>query len=175
MSDQEPQKKPESRLPAYLTALAAFIAAMMPLTAFVNGRYSVEVEREKFIKQLQLNYIDRALDTNRDPAYRESFLRFLVDTTDSSDSLHQWAKREIVKTSELTKLRSELANLDTLQKATATQLAKERSNRSRDKAAMLQLSQQFEKVEQNRARLVLTLHAAELRSGAVAAPPLGPR
>lgn len=175
MPDQETQKKSESRLPAYLTALAAFVAAMMPLTAFVNGLYSIEVEQARFVKQLQLNYIDRALDTSRDPTYRESFLRFIVDTTDSSDPLHKWASREIDKVSELAKLRQELASLNSLQRSTSAQLAKERDLRSRDRAEMSrreqELAAQLAKLNQDRLMLESTMHVAELRSGVASAVP----
>jgi hypothetical protein len=164
-------KKPESRLPAYLTALGAFIAAMMPLTAFVNGRYNIEIEREKFLKQLQLNYIDRALDSSRDPTYRESFLQFLIDTTEPPDSLRQWAQRERAKTDELARLRAEFHKLMLVKESTASQLSVEYASRSREKAEMSvrerELSAQLKKVNQDRLNLEVALRAAELRTGAV--------
>ena len=78
-----------------ITAIAALIGAMVPITAGINGWYSVKVEREKFSAQMQLNFLDRALDPTKDSTYRESIIRYLLESTEPSNPLYKWAYNQV--------------------------------------------------------------------------------
>ncbi|HEV8581102.1 MAG TPA: hypothetical protein VGX68_18705 [Thermoanaerobaculia bacterium] len=161
--------RPFWRDPAYVTALAGLIAAMIPLTAAVNGYFALELEKAKFTSELQLKYVDRALDTSKDPSYRESFMRFLIEATVPSDLLHKWAKSQLLNASEIGRVRAELAKLNTSLRVSSDQLAQERKRRSQNEAAAsrreLDLRGLVSRALTEKERLEAKLRAAELKAG----------
>lgn len=91
MADPE-EKSKDSSLKTILTLLAVWVTALMPITVYINGCHSLAVEKEKISAQRGLDYLDRVLDTKRDPAYREGALDLLIRTTKSDDPIiYQWA------------------------------------------------------------------------------------
>jgi hypothetical protein len=114
-------------------AIAGLIAAVIPATAAVNGCYSLRLEREKFLSELHLKYVDRALDPTKDPTYRESFLTFIVDTTSQGDPLYHWAENRLENTKSIVKLREQVAAQAARLSQIADLLAKERAGHMQDK------------------------------------------
>lgn len=95
--------------PKYITAIAAIIGALVPITATINGCYSVQLERQKHQNTLQLNYLDRAIDPDQEPQYRESVLKFLEHILSENDAMKSWATKELDNIREVLRLRTELA------------------------------------------------------------------
>lgn len=157
------------RDPAYLTALAALLAAMIPITAAVNGYFALELEREKFASELRLKYVDRALDTSKDSTYRENFLRFLMQATSSSELLHKWAEDQLRNASEIRRVRAEIAKLNASLRTASDQLAVERGRQLRNQTAASQreqvLHERLASALGERDALEAKLHAAELKAG----------
>lgn len=170
----------------YLVSAAALIAAMMPLTAFVNGCYSVKIERDKFFIQMRLNYLDRALDTTRDANYREGVIRFLLETTEPSDPLYKWALKQTKIADEIHRLRDELVKLDAGWRAAQSLLIEEQRSRSSEKSVASvrerELLGQLKKMSKDRAELEKDLRSAQLEAGRsvdaqekASVPPVAPK
>lgn len=95
-------------LATLITALAALIAASVPVTAWINGYYSLKLEREKFEASTRLNYLDRAL-ANKEPESRRKFLSFLTSTLKTDDPIYRWARTEERADNEILALRESVA------------------------------------------------------------------
>lgn len=161
----EPSKRKRTvwRDPAHLAALAALVAAIVPLTAAVNGYFNVQLEHEKYLSELRLKYIERVLDANRDPAARESFLRFMVGTMEPSDKLYVWAHKELANSAEIKKLRIELDNTNAKFQE-ATFLLKREQDIS-DGKELRRLQDTLINVSKEKERLEAALKTAELEGG----------
>lgn len=165
-----PESKPETENRSIrITAIAALIGAMVPITAGINGWYSVKVEREKFLAQMRLNFLDRALDSTKDPAYRESIIRYLLESSEPSDPLYKWAYNQARVAEEIRKLENDIANLDSGLKRAGTELTAEQGRLGRERsiasARESELRNQLEKAKQGRARLEQALRDAEMKIG----------
>lgn len=170
ITPQDPSKnRPLWRDSTYITALAAIIAAMIPITAAVNGYFSLKLEREKFTSELRLKYIDRALDTSKDPTYKRSFLEFLVQATQSNDLLHHWAQRQLQNVDEIGKLRTAMTKLNASLSVISGKLEQERSRRAKDKTIASQreeaLHSEVLEALKKKTSLEESLRAAELKAG----------
>jgi hypothetical protein len=165
-----PESKPETENRFNrITAIVALIGAMVPLTAGINGWYGVQVEREKFLTQMRLNFLDRALDPTKTSTYRESIIRYLLESIEPSDPLYKWAYNQVRVTEEIRKLEKGIDILDANLKKAGTELALEQGSRSRERsiasARESELRNQLEKAKQERARLEQALRDAELKIG----------
>jgi hypothetical protein len=96
------------RSAASIASLAAVLAAIVPGTAAINGCYQVQLEQEKHKSEVRLKYLDRAINTEQKPEYREGVLDFLVETAPASDPMHSWAKKQLEKVRLVLQLRSEI-------------------------------------------------------------------
>lgn len=158
-----------SRVSVTVTAIAALIAAIIPLTAFINGVYAINLEREKFTSELRLKYIDRVLDNSKDPTYKRSFLEYLVEVTESSDLLHRWAQRQLRNVDDIATLRATIYKLTASLRSSSSDLDQERNRRAKDsKIASGREASLHRKVlgdlEEKRS-LEEKLKAAELKAG----------
>lgn len=112
-STRETARRNESRTwwtqPSLLTALAALIAAMVPLTAAINGCFELQQQERLQRHEIRLKYLDRAIDPSQTPEYRERVLSFLLATLDDDDPMRKWASGESDILVEVLKLRDNVA------------------------------------------------------------------
>lgn len=113
----------------YITAIVAVIGALVPITATINGWYTVRLERQKHQNTLQLNYLDRAIDPEKAPQYRESVLKFLRDTLKADDAMRSWAETELENIREVLRLQNELAKTSASLTAAQQKVAEENQRR----------------------------------------------
>jgi hypothetical protein len=125
MTDQSKDSKVS--LVVILTLLAALITAVMPFTAYINGRNNLALEKEKLSVQSGLDYLDRVLDSSKDPAYRSGALDLLIRTTAVDDPVHGWAVEQRKDLDTVLALKPQLDAVTANQKAVAAALDKERS------------------------------------------------
>src|SRR4051812_26979595 len=89
---------------AYLTAISA--AVIVPcFTALdnwskfhletVKQEHAVSLESQKQLQTTRQQYLDKAIDPNRNTEYRRSVLDFLVDTLPGNDPMRHWATKEL--------------------------------------------------------------------------------
>lgn len=158
-----------SRISVFLGALAALIAAMMPLSSYINGKYSLEVEREKFLTQMRLGYLDRALDPTKDANYRESIIRYLLDSIEPSDPLYKWAYNQVRVAEEIRNLETQISALDVKFSKATNELEVEQKGRDRERANASarerELRAQIEDAKSSRSRLEAALREAEAKIG----------
>ena len=64
--------RPWWREAAYLTAVAAVLAVVIPGTAAINGWFRLRLDMRKHEHEIQLNYLDRATIATQSPENRES-------------------------------------------------------------------------------------------------------
>ncbi len=91
-----------------MTAVAALLAAAVPLTAAVNGFFQVQNQKQVQTHEIRLKYLDRAIDSGRDAKYRERVLSFLVATLEPNDPMRSWAVEESDALKEVLRLREDL-------------------------------------------------------------------
>ncbi len=126
--------QPAKRWSSHIAAIAAIVAAVIPLTAAVNGCFSLMLERERYLSDLRLKYVDRALDPTKDPTYRESFFTFIVETTSHTDPLYHWARTRLENARSIAQLRERVAEQAANLSRIADLLAKEQASHMQDKA-----------------------------------------
>lgn len=97
------------RQSSHLAAVAALIAAAVPLTAAVNGFFELKQQERLQLHEIRLKYLDRAIDPTQNAEYRERVLSFLLATLDSTDPMRSWAAGESNVLAEVVRLRRNIA------------------------------------------------------------------
>jgi hypothetical protein len=95
---------------SHLAAVAALIAATVPLTAAVNGLFQLKQQERLQLHEIRLKYLDRAIDPTQSAEYRERVLSFLLATLDPKDPMRRWAAGESDVLAEVVRLRKGIAD-----------------------------------------------------------------
>ena len=161
--------------PGYITAIAAVIAALVPITATINGRYTVRLEQQKHQNQLQLSYLDRAIDPNQEPQYRESVLKFLVHTLSANDPMRTWAETELENIREVLRLQKDLAKTNDLLTVAQQEATEENQRRIAAEGIASQASAQEQVLTKQVEELEARLAAEETELSAAASRASVPR
>ena len=98
--------------PVWLTAIAAVIAAIIPITSAINGHFRVRLERETHLDEMRLHYLDRAIRPGQSADERRSVLNFIIETEKDSFALDSWALGELAKIESASQLGKRTAELD---------------------------------------------------------------
>jgi hypothetical protein len=165
------------RNPPLLAAVAALFAAIIPLTAAINGWFSLALERDKFRSEMRLKYVDRALDPTKDPAYKSAFLDYLVGTTSPTDPMHKWARTHMQYISDLEQVRTQLTQVNAKLLVMTTQ-ARELSARDQKAFAVSEkvrekaLRTEIVALRSEKVTLQQRLNLAEVRIGYPVSRPL---
>jgi hypothetical protein len=170
----DPENPQSSPFRANLTVIVALIAAVMPITTYVNGCGNLAVEREKLADKRGLDYLDRVFDGTKDVGYRSGALDLLVRTTKLEDPMHDWAVEQKKSFEKVQSLKPELEAVTASQQAATSALAKKRelsnpenpkgASASQQKQQEALLQQKISSLNQRRIKILSEVKAAELQT-----------